>query len=319
MNKGRSSKISLLSAVTSQSSGSNGSNSTVTQESYNKSKSDSGRKKKSKRKKEVVKVKIPAMEAVEEAISEDEDQDQDQQEEVDVFAFLVDDENADPDAQDEDIERSTDKDLISQSQHSDSGISMDDGSIILGETVMKPLLPTASERRQTEADDRSRIRFNFSWPEVPKASQPIFLPANLDGCDQVDHNPVHFKTDSPISFPATPDRSVFRCPPTVAYEKILSKLEEGHVPFRTFTVTSQRLLMEQQQEISGLEDEIKRIEESIRQLQHPDSSSTAGRRGSWDWYHHPQELHAMRADVVGRLSSKLEQYCEFTSLECHGY
>ena len=318
----RSSKLSLLSAITSQSSGSNGSNSTVTQESYNKSKSESSRKRKSsKRKKEPQMSKTPPMEAVEEAVSEGEDEHED----VDVFAFLVDDNGTQRDTRHDcvpadAIEGTHEKDVSGQSLHSDSGISMDDGSIVLGQTTLRPLLSTLTEHRPLEQNGDPQIRFDWSWPDVPKPQQHTILPAEpLNYWHETEHVPhdANNGSHSPQGVCFTPDSPDSRHPSFSTWESLKSEVvgaysETSSPPFRAFTQTCQKLLSELQLELSDLENELKRLEAYAKQSSHhgTDSAASSDRRGSWQWSQYFSDLHAMRADITGRLHVKLEQYCK---------
>jgi hypothetical protein len=315
---GRSSKLSLLSAITTQSSGSNGSNSTVTQESYNKSKGDGGRKKRSsKRKKDVTKPKSVVMDAVEEAISEEEESTRD----VDVFEFLV-EETEDPESSDE-YDRQTppshgptqEKEASSQSFYSDSGISIDDGSLVLGQTAMKPLLPTMSAHDTIQHDSPSLARFDWQWPQVPRPNQPTILPVESSSpWDQLfspsDH---HAGPHSPHPYCLTPEsprsrRASLSVPQRLSSELTNLCIDSTSFPLKTFSRTCSRLLLEMQQSIAGLEEELRRLDPSYTGTNDSVSSSST-QPDTGQWKQHPSNLAILKGDLVERLQLKMQQYC----------
>ena len=320
MNKAaRSSKLSLLSAITTQSTGSNGSNSTVTQESYNKSRSETSRKKKSsRRRKGAPRSQTPPMEALEEAISEGEDEDGD----VDVFAFLVEDAATQPEDASDDTTKAKaenaliEKDVTGQSLHSDSGISMDDGSIVLGHTALKPLLTALPEYRPLEQRESSQVRLNWTWPDVPKPRHSSFNPPDpahhWDGTEYPTKG-VDSGTNSPQGNCFTPDSPDSRHQSMLPYDKLVATFPGSpSPPLKVFTQTRQRLLLELQQEVSDLDTELKHLEAYLNTTSPVGTGpmDSSGRRGSWQWNQHPQDLYAMRTDIVGRLHMKLEHYCK---------
>ena len=267
----RSSKLSLLSAITTHSTGSNGSSSTVTQESYNKSRTETARKRKSsKRRRERTRSKTPPMEALEEAISEGEDE----QGDVDVFAFLVEEAATQPeDASDDTIKAKAEdamneKDVTSQSLHSDSGISMDDGSLVLGQTTLKPLLSTLPEQRSLQHGETSQVRFDWTWPDVPKPKHSSFSPPgpphHWDGIEYPTKG-VDNGTYSPQGFCFTPEIPE-SCQPSFSnldrleYVGAEASSHSFHPPFGAFTHSCQHLLLGLQQELSKLQSELKQLE-----------------------------------------------------------
>ncbi len=317
----RSSKLSLLSAITIQSTGSNGSSSTVTQDSYNKSRSETSRKRKApKRRKETPRTQTPPMEAVEEAISEAEGQPGD----LDVFAFLVKDEGMQRNAGENDAtikaateDATNDKHVSDQRLHSDSGISMDDGSIVLGQAILKPLLSTLPEHQLLEQGESSQIRFDWTWPDAPRPKRsmmPAEPPYHYDGIGYpaagVDH-----VTPSPQAFCFTPDSRDSPCPSRSTYDRLApGEASSGSPcpPLRVFTQTCRRLLVNLHQEVSDLESELKQLEAywSTTNQVGTEPAESSGRRGSWQWGQYPSDLSALRSDIIGRLHLKLENYCE---------
>ena len=331
MNKAaRSSKLSLLSAITTTSTGSNGSNSTVTQESYNMSRSETSRKRKSaKRRKEAPQPKTPPMEAVEEAISEGEGE----QEDVDVFAFLIGDASSELEDKQKEIaavpgaDITDEKGLSGQSLHSDSGISMDDGSIVLGQTTFKPLSSTLPESRPLEQRENSQVRFDWTWPEVPKPKHVSITPANMpshwhgiDDPTDRDNDDTH----APSGFCFTPDSPDSRRQSLFAHDRSMpvdgrGSSDSPSPPLRVFTQTCQRLLLQLQQDVYDLDDELQHLEVDLKTTRPVDTmlSASSDRRGSWHWGQHSPDLYALRSDISGRLQLKLEHYCKSFTLPAH--
>lgn len=325
MNKAaRSSKLSLLSAITTQSTGSNGSNSTVTQETYNKSRRETSRKRKSsKRRKGTSQSKTPPMEAVEEAVSEGEDE----QADVDVFAFLVEEAATKPSVEVEDVTTNAaaesarnEKDISGLSLHSDSGISMDDGSIVLGQTTLKPLLSTLPEHQPLEHGETSQVKFDWTRSDVPKPKHSSFNPPepphHWDGIEYPTKEGVDKGTHSPQGYCFTPD-SPDSCHRSLSsYDRMVTSSSVlPNPPLKLFTQTCQRLLLELQQEVSDLDSELKHLEAYLDTTSPVGTGPTASssRRGSWQWSQHPADLYAMRCDIITRLRMKLDHYCKSLS------
>jgi hypothetical protein len=317
----RSSRLSLLSAITTQSSGSNGSNSTVTQESYNKSKSETSRKKRPpKRRKEPIRSKTPPMESVEEAISEGDET----QEEVDVFDFLVQDDSGQAaKGHASSTEHSAvdyvlhERAISGQSPHSDSGISIDDGSMILGQTTLRPLLSMLPEHQRRHSNDTAGLRPSWKWPDIPKPQHQAFLSIGTDhhvgtGGDL----PPNFNPDmsSPYPFCFTPESPSSRRASWPAYHLLASdavhqSAEAPATPLKSFTRTAQRLLFELQNEVAELENELTRLDIYCDGNAGEAAANPSDRRGSWQWQQSPSDLQPLRADVIGRLHLKLQHYC----------
>ena len=286
MNKAaRSSKLSLLSAITTQSTGSNGSNSTVTQESYNKSRTETARKRKSsKRRRERTRSKTPPMEALEEAISEGEDE----QDDVDVFAFLVEEAATQSEEASDDITKATAEDAMNEndvtcrSLHADSGISMDDGSIVLGKTTLKPLLATLPEYRPLEPRESSHVRFDWTWPDVPKPGHPSIIsvepPRHWDGIECVTQGAPD-GTTSPQGFCFTPESPESRQPSISNFDRLAYVGAEAssypfHPPFKAFTHSCQHLLLGLQHELSNLQSEVKQLEAHLETIKSEGENSS---------------------------------------------
>ena len=322
MNKlARSSKLSLLSAITTQSSGSNGSNSTVTQDSYNRSESKASKKRRTKRKKELPRSNKPPMEAVEEAISEGEEP----HSEVDVFDFLVEDELrqskenlVDPEPT---PESSHELDASPQSLHSDSGISMDDGSLIVGQAMMKPLIPPSIDHPKPQRFDLPEIRFDWAWPEIPKPQHSHFHQSSAHHIGTAMHRTFHYLDMEQARLThsvSTRELQLRDDIPFSHYEKLIA--QTGHapssktvLPLRSFTRSCRRQLLELQLTISELEDELKRLDVYCDQMRQQASVPTnaGSRRGSWQSATYPADLMPMKEDVSARLQMKLEQYCKY--------
>ena len=296
-----------------------------TQESYNKSKSETPKRRRStKRKKEPQRSKTPLMEAVGETISEGEEQHQD----IDVFAFLVENGEeplstaSDVTTVRESVEAvAGDIDVSARSLHSDSGISMGDGSVTLSQ--VNHVLPIPNQHSTKEQDTTYRINSGWTWPDVPKPMQPPILLAEPTHHWDVDYPLHHTVEDRPNHSPHpvcfTPDSPISRHPSTSTWDRLafdLSKPPESSKlpPFRAFSSSSEHVLLDLQQEVSALDAELKRLETYVEPSSHEDGSgSPSDRRGSWQWsptqYQHPSDLSALRADLSARLHVKLEQYC----------
>ena len=318
-NRARPSKLSLLSAITTQSSGSNGSNSTVTQESYNKSKAEAtAKKKRSKRKKDMPEARTALMEAVDEENMESAVQ----PEKLDVFAFLVEEEagaSKDTPVFDE-VEQ--DQDPSSHSLHSDSGISMN-GGCVLGQATPTPLLPMLQEEQRpvTSSDASTLLKSHWKWPEVPRPSHwtdptfnqqcvpPSALEARRDsGHCIADHSPVCYT-------PATPEYT--RTPPSGLYELLVcGESDKGSglpfLPLRRFKAADERVLVHLQDEICQLDHELKELDAAIAANKSSDPVAVSGRRPSWQWSQ--PHLYSARTDVLQRLQVKLEAYYKYIIL-----
>ena len=318
------SKLSLLSAITTQSSGSNGSNSTVTQESYNKSKAEAPKRKKSKRKKGVPDGKTAAMEAVDEEIQLEAAV---PNEKVDVFAFLVKEEDDAEDGQPRLDNSGSDMPVFDddhdqepspQSIHSDSGISVDDGSYHLGAATLKPLLPALPEEQRSMAssDASNLLKSDWQWPDVPKptpltitpphlneASPPSFLDIRRDSGQYIaDPYPACYT-------PATPESTW--TPPSAFYDLLASySPAEGQdlhsLPLKRFKAADTRVLLRLQQEIYQLERELKQLDTAIGAAHSPEASADSSRRPSWQW--NRPHMYSARDDVLHRLQLRLETY-----------
>ncbi|KIY03150.1 uncharacterized protein Z520_01617 [Fonsecaea multimorphosa CBS 102226] len=326
----RSSKLSLLTAVTTGSHGSTDSSSTLTQESYSKSTSSSSKRSRStgqrrpsdERRRKASPVKTDPKNATEEKSMS--------RESVDVFAFLVKDDEpgaADSNAEQEpQVEKNTaesddsDSESIVPSMHSDSGISMGDSTVHSNndpfvDNHLPPLLEDAHEQeennklRAVEPDRSQRLRWRY--PEVPPATHKPPVPNVVDRTP----SPMHVRA----RMPQTPDGSDKElCSPRntlSGYDLIADRLASGELPpvFRSFKKIYFRLLLQLQDEISEMEEQLAGLDavDGHSRL-HPDGSmSPASRRLSWQWGQ--SDLPAHRLHVLGRLSMKLEQYYQVLS------
>lgn len=324
----RSSKLSLLSAITNAS---HGSDDTVTQESYKRSSSSPVKRRRSSKHKKP-KEKMPPPKPSHERVNKEKTTPKSS---VDVFEFLVEDDTQDASSTPRLVEKTeavaepcelpqteeSDDESYVRSHHSDSGISMGPNSVCLtnGESVLDDRLPPLPEEGQGNTDHQGQLidrptyprRLRLKWPEVPRATHK-----------QHSTGPAT-RTPSPeqrrASIPSIPETSEhdFALPkelPLSGYDLVADKLAQGHVPpvFRRFKRINYRVLLQLQDEIIEMEDQLANLDMAdTRSRLNPDgSTSPASRRLNWQWNH--SELHAHRLEVLGRLYIKIEQYCEFT-------
>ena len=262
------------------------------------------------------------------------------QEKVDVFAFLVKEEDDEADDErpcladndhakdvpvfDDDHEHDHDADPSSQSLHSDSGISMDDINMSLGQVLEKPTLPTVREepRPVTSSEASTYLRSEWRWPDVPRPSQlhvdsPIIIQngqgtyypgARRDSSQYV-------RQQSPMCFtPATPEYT--RTPP-LDVQHVVTTLEQGGIdmsslPMRQFKAIDGRILLHMQHEIYQLEQELSELDVAISAGTEAEQRSASSRRSSWQW-NQPHLLSA-RAEIMQRLQGKIEVYYEHVLL-----
>ena len=324
----RSSKLSLLSAITTgshHSHGSNDSSSTITQESYSKSSSSSSKRSKSSRTKghregrerNPSVAKSYSQKAVKEKSMS--------RESVDVFAFLVNDDTQDafePETKESphhekaaSVKDDSDTESVVRSLHSDSGISMGDSIHLSNELLADPRLPPLLEdaREQQEQYGLQRDQPNHSkriqwkWPEIPRATHKHHLPAYAARTP----SPEHVR----IRIPPTPDsyEGGFSSPAHAlsGYDLVSDKLASGALPpvFRSFKRIKFRLLLQLQDEILEMEQQLAILDnaDTNTRLNLDGSTSPASRRISWQWSQSDLPVH--RLHILGRLSMKLEQYC----------
>lgn len=322
------SRFSLLSAITAQSSGSNGSNSTVTQESYNKS---TRRKKSSRRKKETSRPRQPPMEPVQE--SQPEDSPSEKSNPLDVFSFLVDngsvthtqaghheepDEPADEgdhhEADPEPVPYPEDdvhvRDFSTGSMHSDSGISMNDGSYVVGQAVMQPL-PTHTLDQQQEHLSRRTL---WHYPEVPKPQHIPFKLHEERVTSHVGDSAPHETIDQPCGSQTSP--SVFTDSDAgfpLSTDHLASELAHLNSPplFKAFRKANYRILLQLQDEIIELQEELAELDtyDGSRRLSKDASTTESLRRLSFHCGQFPFNLHKAKAEVLGRLQIRMDQYC----------
>ena len=325
----RSSKLSLLSAITNVS---HGSDDTVTQESYKRSSSSPVRRRRSSKPKKP-KENMPLPKPKPEKMTKEKSM---SKESVDVFAFLVEDEGQETptpreEEKSEDVvkpcepshaEESDDESYV-RSLHSDSGISMGSNSVFLtnGDSVLDDRLPSLPEDTQGDTDHQGQLidrptyprRLRLKWPEVPRATHRHYN----TGADLRTPSPEQRRTSIP-SIPETSEQD-FALPkelPLSGYDLVADKLAHGHVPpvFRRFKRINYRVLLQLQDEIIEMEAQLTNIDMAdTRSRLNPDgSTSPASSRLNWQWNH--SELHTHRLEILGRLYIKIEQYCE-----CKGF
>lgn len=325
----RSSKLSLLSAITTESYGSNDSASTITQESYSKSSSGSGKRRKSSKTKESSRQghgrksshgkSKSAKPSKEKSMSK---------ESVDVFTFLVKDdeqENLQPGPEELSyIEKlptrdDSDTESVVRSLHSDSGISMGDSTTHFNTEPLPPLQEEEVEQEQDHTpqrdDPNSSRRIQWKWPEVPRATHRHHLPNYSPRTP----SPEQIREQIRLRVPHTPDgveRDFCTTPPNSlsGYDLVADKLSSGELPplFRHFKKVNYRLLLQLQDEIIEMEQQLATLDATDTQTRlNPDgSTSPASRRISWQWSQ--SDLPAHRLHILGRLSIKLEQYCVYS-------
>lgn len=328
----RSSKLSLLSAITNAS---HGSDDTVTQESFKRSSSSQvKRRRSSKHKKSKEKMPLPMPLPQPKPSPRPEKTKQEKttpKSSVDVFEFLVEDEGQDAstprlgektEAAVEPCElppaEESDDDSYVRSHHSDSGISMGSNSICLtnGESVLDDRLPPLLEESQDDTNHQGQLidrptyprRLRLKWPEVPRATHK----QHSTGPDTRTPSPEQRRASlHSIPEPSEQDFPLPKEMPLSGYDLVADRLAQGHVPpvFRRFKRINYRVLLHLQDEITEMEDQLANLDmaDTRSRLNSDGSTSPASRRLNWQWNH--SELHAHRLEVLGRLYIKIEQYC----------
>ncbi|KAJ4509230.1 hypothetical protein HRR83_007082 [Exophiala dermatitidis] len=324
----RSSKLSLLSAITTGSHGSNDSASTITPESYSRSTGGGRRRRASKqnrsREAKVVQGKgsLVPKEQKERTSSADL---------VDVFSFLVHDENDDTatsehpqeeacvrqEALSRHEESDNDNDSVVRSQLSDSGISMGDSSICqpgLDRSIEKelpPLFEEPQDRNDPQKQSKSKPtayseESRWKWPDIPPATHKAQVFDSVARTSSPQEGHVRF--DCPAEEPQRIPRSAKRL--LSGYDLISEKLSRGEFPllFRRFDKVHFRMLLQLQDEIVEMEEELSLLDsnDTESRINSDGSISPASRRINWQW--HQTDLHGRRLEVLGRLYLKLEQY-----------
>ncbi|KAK5216944.1 hypothetical protein LTR72_009939 [Exophiala xenobiotica] len=317
----RSSKLSLLSAISTNSHGSNDSSSTITQESYRRSTSTSGKRRRSSHTKGSQKPRERKLCSVRSEQDKPEKEKSMSRESVDVFAFLVDENALDTRTLDDevagvvsDVHEESDDESISRSQHSDSGISMGDSIVCQAraDSLVECHLPSLPEESQETADGDLEVangsthskRLRFQWPAIPRPTHNPYM-GNAGSRTPSPEN-VRLRLARRLDDGSQP----FKKPALSGYDLIAAKLGRGELPpvFRCFRKSNFRMLLQLQDEISEMEDELAALdlEDSKNRLNADGSTSPASRRISWEWTQ--SDLQAHRLDVLGRLYIKIEQY-----------
>lgn len=247
---------------------------------------------------------------------------------IDVFTYLVDDAAEEPRSDTEHrtilpVEESPPDDgydYSTRSQHSDSGISMDDGSCAIPRplnpkpTVLPPL--TEVEMHDGTTDEvMPRYQPDWKWPDVPRPT-PLMLPPyahqySMDpGFQESDYHPGEASPGpNSLSHIETFQQSK---PELSGYDLIATRLVGANVQpiFKRFGKVNYRILLVLQDEIAEMEDDLAQLDMADTRSRHRQDGSTtpASRRVSWQCGQ--SELHARRLQLLGRLYIKIEQYCD---------
>ncbi|KAK6378960.1 hypothetical protein LTS17_006663 [Exophiala oligosperma] len=324
----RSSKLSLLSAITSGSHGSNDSSSTITPESYRKSSSAPGKRRRSSSHSKGPQ-KPRDRKASSSAKTKPENPEKEQSmpcESVDVFAFLVqDDEQNATSLHDEaarpvqdkyhQVREESDNESVSRSLNSDSGISMGDSFICRPHTdsLVDGHLPSLPEESQETTESELQLandsttyerRLRFHWPAVPRPTHtPYYSKAG-----RRTPSPENLRRRRPSVSESTPQP--LKETTLSGYDLVAHKLTHEELPpvFRRFQKSNYRMLLQLQDEISEMEDELSVLDQSDSRsrIKVDGSMSPASRRLSWEWTQ--SDLQSHRLEILGRLYIKLEQY-----------
>jgi hypothetical protein len=278
------------------------------------------------------------MEPLQEAPPEDQPEDKTSREE-DVFDYLVDEspENVDTKVQPEssllpvdvelDVNRidepepdpvpypddeGQDMYFPAGSFHSDSGVSMDDGSFTVGKALIQPLLSTTG----IDAHGGTRRQDMWPYPEVPKPrafsfearhQEPIEYTTEARTVQQELHarngtSPSSVFTESDPLFPLSSDH-------------LASELAGCDSPplFRAFRKTNYRILLQLQDEITELQEDLAELDvyDGSRRLGKDPTTSESLRKLSFAWGQCDFDLYKAKADVLGKLQIRMDQYCSW--------
>lgn len=328
----RSSKLSLLSAITAGSHGSNDSASTITQESYLRSSSGSGKRRRTSKTKRPQESRKGKLGFGKNSLDQARKGKSKSQESVDVFEFLVHDDNQDTAGQQpQEAARGetepesppgheeSDTECLERSLHSDSGVSMGDNSVyhLSNDHSFGRHLPPLLEESQGTDGTRGQLRSRPPRSPTSRWEYPDIPPAR--------HNTIHCE---PYNRPGSPDqrRIRFLCHPNESteearvlrtrlsgYDLVADQLSQGELPpvFRRFSKIHFRVLLQMQDEIVEMEQELASLDlaDTESRVNADGSTLPASRRIDWQW--NVSDLHARRLEVLGRLYVKLEQYCRF--------
>ncbi|KAL2441671.1 hypothetical protein ABEF95_016018 [Exophiala dermatitidis] len=330
----RSSKLSLLSAITTGSHGSNDSASTITQESYSRSSGGgSGRKRRASKQNRSREAKVVLRK--ESLLPKEQKVKTSSTDSVDVFSFLVHDENDDTATSEhpqgevcvrqEALSRheESDNDSVVRSLLSDSGISMGDSSICqpsLDRSIEKelpPLFEEPQDRNDPQKQSKSKPtayskESRWKWPDIHPATHKaqVCEPATRFSSPQGGHVRFNFPAEEPQRIPRSAKRLLS------GYDLISEKLSRGELPplFRRFDKVHFRVLLQLQDEIVEMEEELSLLDskDTESRINSDGSISPASRRINWQW--HRTDLHGRRLEVLGRLYLKLEQYYQALAL-----
>ena len=335
-----SSRVSLLPGITASSGRSSGSSSTITQDSTRRSqsrafKSSHGnlRSKKQKASKPVAEQQDTGRISLRSSCPK-----------IDVFAFLDNNDSRVSLAQttdsssfrpsdpakvahlhhdDSDMESST------RSHHSDSGVSMTDGSPgpIDGCGPAKSVLSPLTEENHLVVSTRSSFRPDpiqrLSRSHIRNEREERFR-SNSPRQEYGDNDPESFYSDfagyswEGLSTPITETRQSLEArsvPDSSGYDLLASSLDQPNAGvhplpplYRRFSKLNHRILLQMQDEIAEMEEELASIDEvdARYRVDRSGHSIPASRRLDWQWQ--GSALYARRLDVLGRIYAKVEQY-----------
>ncbi|EXJ94704.1 hypothetical protein A1O1_03101 [Capronia coronata CBS 617.96] len=323
----RSSKLSLLSAITTGSHGSNDSASTITQESYTKSSSSSGKKRRTSNQKRSRESRDGKLASGKGSIDKTKGEKSMSKDSIDVFAFLVQDDNQSTSTQQPQKaahfgqaappgHEESDNESMGRSLHSDSGISMGDNSVghPASELTLESHLPPLPEDRQEISDGQEQLASRphhtrpprWKWPDIPLATHQSNISEPRSRTPSPSQRRVRF------SWPPKRADKGSRVPRErlSGYDLVADHLSRGALPpvFRQFGKIHFRVLLQIQDEIVEMEEELAALDlaDGENRLSSDGSTSPASRRVNWQWG--LSELQARRLEVLGRLYIKLEQY-----------
>ena len=313
-----SSRVSLISNLTSQSMRSAGSASTITQDSYSRSE----RRIKRRLSKTAKSKSTRNTSSIMQADKRPRKSRQNSESDVDVFSYLVKD-IADPSGTSTswETERSriskrasvqADSDEVEtksiRSRLSDSGISMNDSGYDSASpsSYLKPRLGSLPENVLVEGYERLQQQNHQHHQQAPLQMHPS-LPQS--------HTQAHYHYPDPCWPPAPaqqprllseePYRSDVSCirPPPSGYDLLASNLShvQNSAPvlpslYRRFTALNHRILLQLQDEISEMETELNRLDDTDA---HYRREQPASRRTDWG---------SARLDLLGKISVKIERY-----------
>lgn len=208
---------------------------------------------------------------------------------------------------------SQDADFSARSFYSDSGISMDDrGSVPVREATSDGPVYTRLMAGDDAMIERTRIQpTKWRYPQVPKPRHQPFHPED-DSPNECNDAEMHeVRHGSPIPSSAiTEDEPII----PLSTDHLATRLADQttRILFKSFKKANYRILLQLQDEIIELQEELEYLDtiDGSRRTSDVDQSVNRTTSQRWQWQQRPFDLYRAKADVMGRLQVRMDQYCK---------